>query len=261
MDIRNVGKRGILFTFYDLGIATNVYIIRGEKRFYVIDTYLGPEVMRQVNQYIIKEYDGMGENGGEEGSGGMQGTGGRAVIVVNTHSHWDHIWGNSLYSSGLIISHSKCREHIREQGLHELEKYGKYQRGEVVITLPNLTFTDEMLFEDDGILLYYTPGHTDDGLSVLETRDRVLFAGDNLERPVPSLSSRDLNGYARTLEEYLRLDFQAVIGGHTGIEGKSLVTDNLNYIKKVLSGDCAEFETGAYAENHRANMDWLRSGQ
>ncbi len=239
MDIKHVGSRGILFTFHDLGIATNVYVIRGKKRCYIIDTYLGPDVMQQINEYIMSPQGAMD------------------VIVVNSHSHWDHVWGNSLYSTSLIISHAACGEHMRQNGLAELEKYAQYKKGDVCLTFPNFTFTDRICFEDDNILIYHTPGHTVDELSVLDIRDRVLFAGDNLERPVPSFSSKNLKEYVHTLEGYLDMEFQTAIGGHTGCEDKSLILHNLDYVKKVLSGDTAEFETGECAEGHRANVEWL----
>ncbi|MBW4829012.1 MAG: MBL fold metallo-hydrolase [Clostridiaceae bacterium] len=73
MNIKKVRNRGILFTFHDLGIPTNVYAIYGEHYTYIIDTYLGPDIIKLV--------------------------GDKPIIVVNTHSHWDHVWENSLYFS------------------------------------------------------------------------------------------------------------------------------------------------------------------
>jgi cyclase len=87
MEIKKVGRRGTLFTFYDLGIPTNVYVINAKQYVYILDTYLGPDIMKMINQYIKEQY------------------GNKQVIVVNSHSHWDHVWGNSFFSPTIIISH------------------------------------------------------------------------------------------------------------------------------------------------------------
>lgn len=241
MEYKNLGSRGTLFTFHDLGIPTNVYIINAKQHVFIIDTYLGPDFMKPINQYIGKQY------------------GSKPWIIVNSHSHWDHVWGNSLYTSNLIIAHRRCKEYLQRDGLKELEENKSYKRGEIVLTYPNLTFTDRIYFEDDKVLLYHTPGHTEDGISVLDLQDKVLFAGDNLERPIPYLNSINLSQYIHTLEDYLNLETEIIIGGHTGREDKSLVYHNLNYVKKVLSGDTTEYELGKYSEYHKTNMQWFKN--
>lgn len=239
MNVKKVKNRGILFTFHDLGIPTNVYIIQGERYIYIIDTYLGPDIMKSVNQYIVDLF------------------GDKQIIVVNTHSHWDHVWGNSLYSSSFIIAHEKCKKYMQQHGIEALEEYGKYRKGEVIITYPNLTFTNKIFFEEDSVLIYHTPGHTDDGISVLDMKDKVLFAGDNLERPIPYLMSKDLNQYMSTLENYLKIDADIIIGGHTDCEDKDLVRDNLDYVKKVIAGETIEMKAKEFEEYHKTNIAWL----
>jgi glyoxylase-like metal-dependent hydrolase (beta-lactamase superfamily II) len=239
MEIKNVGSRGLLFTFHDLGIATNVYVINAKQHVYIVDTYLGPEVMKLINQHIEELY------------------GSKPIIAVNSHSHWDHVWGNSLYSSSLIIAHKKCREYMQEEGLKKLEEHGEYKMGDIVLTYPNLTFDSKLYFEEDKVLIYHTPGHTDDCISVLDEEDKVLFAGDNLERPIPYLMSKDLSQYILTLEDYLNVDANIIIGGHTACEDKRLIIHNLDYVKKVLSGEIIEIESSEFEEYHKTNMNWL----
>lgn len=239
MKVKKVRNRGILFTFKDLDIPTNIYTIQGGRYIYIIDTYLGPDIMKSVNQYIGDTF------------------GNKPIIVVNTHSHWDHVWGNSLYSSSFIVAHKKCKKHMQQYGLQELEEFGKYRKGEVIITYPNLTFTDKIFFEEDDVLIYHTPGHTDDGISILDMEDKILFAGDNLERPIPYLMSKDLNQYMSTLESYLKIDADIIIGGHTDCEDKDLVRDNLDYVKKVIFGETIEIKSKEFEEHHKANLAWL----
>jgi glyoxylase-like metal-dependent hydrolase (beta-lactamase superfamily II) len=241
MDITKVGSRGELFTFYDIGIATNVYVIYGQNHVYIIDTYLGPEVMQKVNEHIEKK------------------AGNSTKVIINTHSHWDHIWGNSLYSSDLIIAHKRCRELIEEEGTAELDKYRQYEKGKVELVYPNMTFTDKIYFEEDSIILYYTPGHTDDCISVIDKADKVLYAGDNIERPIPYLSSIQLEKYVDTLKDYLNNEIDIVIGGHTGIEDKTLIEENLEYVSKVLKDEFIEISSKEFEEYHKVNLDFIKN--
>lgn len=239
MEIRKVGSRGVLFTFYDLGIPTNIYAIDAKHHIFIIDTYLGPEIMEEVDLYIR---DAFGQ---------------KPMLVVNTHSHWDHVWGNGYYSDVLILSHEKCRIYMKQEGSVELEKHSEYRRGDVILTYPNIAITDKVHFYEDDIVIYYTPGHTDDSISVWDMKDKVLFAGDNLEKPIPYIECLNLGQYVKTLEAYLRVDADAVIGGHTHLEDKSLVEANLHYIKKVLTGEAIEVKSEVFQEYHKANMAWL----
>jgi len=241
MEIKKVGNKGILFTFYDLNMPTNVYVINGKSYFYVIDTYLGPDIMDKVSQYMKTHY------------------GDKQAVVVNTHNHWDHVWGNCFFPSSIIISHKLCKKNMEKYGDEALLEYKDLKRGDVTLTYPNLTFTDEIWFEEDNLYIYYTPGHTNDGISIVDFEDKVLLAGDNLERPIPYIASKNLKQYIKTLEDYLKLDVDFIIGGHTACEDKRLVEDNLDYIKKVSVGDCTEFEKGEYAANHKCNMEFLKS--
>ncbi len=243
MKITKVGSRGTLFTFDDLGIPTNVYVINGTHHIFIIDTYLGPTVMNQINQYIEEKLPK------------------KPWIIINSHSHWDHVWGNSLYSSSLIIAHEKCKELMQKEGLRDLERFKEYQKGEVVLTYPNLTFTDKIAFEEDQILIYHTPGHTEDEISVLDLKDKVLFVGDNLERPIPFIMARDLKQYIDTLEDYLKVDAEIIIGGHTDMENKGLIEDNLRYLEKVITEDYLGYEVGEYKEYHQTNMKWLEENK
>lgn len=241
MEIKKIGNRGVLFSFDELGIPTNVYVIHGEKHVFILDTYLGPDAMKPINQYIEEAF------------------GNKPIIAVNSHSHWDHVWGNSLYSSSFIIAHEKCKEYMQKEGKEKLEKYGEHQKGEVVLTYPNLTFTGKLYFQEDQVLIYHTPGHTEDAISVLDMEDKVLFAGDNLERPIPYLMSKDLGQYIDTLQDYLNLDVNVIIGGHTGCEDKRLVINNLDYVKKVFAGEYIEIESEEFEAYHKTNLNYLQA--
>lgn len=235
MDIKQVGSRGILFSFDDIGGITNVYVINGTKHIFIIDTYIGPKVMEQVNRYIEND---MGK---------------KSIIVINTHYHWDHVWGNCAYKACPIVAHEKCLEFLAKNGEEDLKKHKEYAKGDVKITLPNLTFTEKLLFREDGVRLFHSPGHTEDSISIYDEQDKVLIIGDNLERPIPYLMAENLDAYLITLQSYLEIDFQVVIGGHIGLEGEQLIHDNAEYIKSFAEGCAPESEDEEYKYIHGLN--------
>lgn len=235
VEVKQVGSRGVLFSFDELGGVVNVYLINGHKHIYIIDTYIGPDAMEQVNSYI-------GKNFGE-----------KPVVVVNTHHHWDHVWGNCAYISFPIVAHKRCLELLCEKGDEDFAKYGEHAKGKVEIILPSITFTTELEFEDDKVLLFHSPGHTEDCITIFDKLDKVLIVGDNLERPIPYLMAKSLETYMKTLNSYLEMDFNAVIGGHIGIEGKELIHKNAEYIRRFAEGCAPELEDGEYKYIHELN--------
>ncbi|TDT51344.1 MBL fold metallo-hydrolase [Fonticella tunisiensis] len=216
MKIQRIGKRGMIFTFDDLkdgfGCITNVYVIRGRRHIFICDTYLGPEPMKGIMSYVEANFDK------------------RPIIVFNSHSDWDHIWGNCFFKTNTIIAHRLCRERIVENGHRELCEYRDFHRGKVELVPPNLTFDSQMDFVEDGVKFFYSPGHTEDSASCFDMEDKILYAGDNLERPTPFLQWNGLQTYIVTLKNYLKLNFEAIIPSHSEISGKDIIINNMEYI-------------------------------
>ncbi len=235
MNVKEIGKRGILFTFYELdSYPTNVFVIRGKTHTFVCDTFLGPASMEEVKSYLRYHY---GEN---------------PFVVFNSHSHWDHIWGNCAFQS-IITSHSLCREAIKKEGESELQQYEEYKQGDVKIVLPNLTFKESIFFPDENVEFFYTPGHTVDSASCLDHEDNTLFVGDNVEAPIPYLFHRNLAEYVRTLQTYL--DFRAfTIPGHGVPCSESLILENLEYVEAFKENSTEKYERGPYQPIHHLNV-------
>lgn len=214
MKIEKIKNRGVLFTLktaFDWDM--NIYLILGNKYNYIIDTGLGPLNIAPVIEYINNDS--------------------KPIIIINTHYHWDHIWGNSLFKECTIISHKLCRDIIEENWEGMLEKYGRHCMGEVEICLPNIVFEKEVYFPDDKIRIIYTPGHSVDSISVIDEDEKVLHVGDNigdtLDEIVPDIDcEKDI--YIDTLLKYRDIDFDTCVSGHNVIVGK----DVINKIMQVL---------------------------
>lgn len=235
MVIQDLGTRCVLFTFDD---QISICLIRGSNRVYLCDTHLGPDSMECVKEYIATHHDG------------------KEIIVFNTHSDWDHVWGNCAFPGAIIIGHQQCRERLREIGPFDLEHMASYHRGAVELILPNLTFSEKMIFEEDDIEFIHMPGHTVDSAVCFDRRDSVLFVGDLVEDPIPYLDYRDLQTYITTLQKIKEIPAAIKISAHSGIIDTPLIVKNMNYITDILTGNPVNPEIYQNAPDvHKFNLN------
>ena len=187
---------------YDL----NLGLILGTRYNFVIDTGLGSNSVAPILEYIGDDT--------------------KPRIVINTHCHWDHIWGNWVFKDSLIISHTMCRELEDKHWDGALKDFGESADGEIHKCLPNLVFDGSLYFPDDGILLFHTPGHAPDGISVFDETDKVLYAGDNIgdtETQIVPWIDTDLETFRALIGIYKKYDFKICISGHNKPQDKSVL--------------------------------------
>ena len=206
MPIETVKNRGTMFVFSPDEWNLNVYVINGSEHTFVIDTALGYGSMSTVLIHA-KQY-------------------GKPVVVINTHHHWDHIWGNGAFTGSSIIAHKHCTDLICKTWDTSFAQKKRYRDGETPICLPNLLFDSELYFPEDKIKLFYSPGHTADSISVLDEEDKVLIAGDNIgdtmDDLLPSLSC-GIEQYRETLQRYKIMDFDTIVSGHNKVLHKDVI--------------------------------------
>jgi glyoxylase-like metal-dependent hydrolase (beta-lactamase superfamily II) len=206
MKITTVGKRGVVFTFDDLSSEeydspTNIYVIDGNKHIFICDTFLGPESMKGVQDYIDDHFSE------------------KQIIIFNSHYHWDHHWGNCFFEKSDIIGNELTQEMIINKGKETLKTNKKFHRGKITLTPPNILFQNKLSFLQDDVIFFFSPGHTPDSSSCFDLQDKILFAADNLEEPIPYLpkSHNDLLTYINTLYQYQKLKPEIIIPGHGSI--------------------------------------------
>jgi len=245
MKIQQIGSRGTLFIFEQndspVPYSTSIYLINANKHIFLCDTHLGPVSMEPVKKYI---------NDMES----------KPVIIFNSHSDYDHIWGNCAFEKELILAHETCRKLILEQGESVLKNLSHYRNGEVVLKLPVLTFDSKIVFEEDDVEFFYTPGHTIDSASCFDKKDKVIFSGDLLEEPIPYLGYHKLEEYIKTLELLKKMPAKIIISAHSGLVEDKLFNDNLSYIKIVYSGEELHLTDDKSKEIHDFNMKNIKAG-
>jgi glyoxylase-like metal-dependent hydrolase (beta-lactamase superfamily II) len=112
--------------------------------------------------------------------------------VFNTHYHWDHAFGNQVFSTSAIWGHVNCRTELVERGLEPVDRLvaaypadaAEYRA--VVVTPPTDTFEERAVIDLGNRvaeLSYLGRGHTNSD-AVLHAGE-VTFAGDLVEEGAP----------------------------------------------------------------------------
>lgn len=219
METQKIGSRNYVFKYHLPDWDLNLHTILGEKNNYVIDTGLGAGSVAPIKTLLAGST--------------------KPTIVINTHYHWDHVWGNHCFKKCTILSHTLCRQMMAENWAEMLEKHGQLASGAVEYCLPNLVFGSELSFPEDGIRVLYTPGHTVDSISVFDEVDRILDAGDNIgdtmEEIVPALST-EKSTYVDTLHKYMRLGAGTCICGHNALLKPDVFGKILNALGEARPG-------------------------
>ncbi|GAP17486.1 MBL fold metallo-hydrolase [Levilinea saccharolytica] len=161
--------------------------------------------------------------------------------IINTHNHADHTWGNCFFPGATIIAHSLTGQIMAERGQTALEAARKQNPAfkNVKIVLPHLTFDEGQITLRVGkknLVLFSTPGHSRDGISILVEEDRVLFAGDAF-MPIPYVVDGSLDQLSETMKSMGKMGLENIIQGHGDIilrgEIDNAVKENVAYLSAV----------------------------
>ena len=243
------------------GFPTVAAVALTPTRAFVIDTLMRPQDMRPVLELLAER------------------AGSRRMVVVNTHHHWDHVYGNAAFAHTDIVAQRACPRLIQAQ-LGSADESLQLPPPEGV-PLPNITFGDRLTYSDAGesVHLIHTPGHSEDSLVVFLTESRLLLGGDTVEWPLPNFAQRDgMREWVRTLRQLKQLPVDLVAPSHGPAMGKEIIDANERYIVGVSHAVAAAKAAGVgrgdlylpvgdfldagvavddvYAEVHRENLLW-----
>jgi glyoxylase-like metal-dependent hydrolase (beta-lactamase superfamily II) len=180
--------------------------------------------------------------------------------VVNTHYHWDHSFGNSVFTESQLWGQVRCRQALVDRGeemLAELEAWMPADEflpmRSVVIVPPDHTFESEatLVLGDRSVTLHYLGrGHTDSDI-VVHAGD-VTFAGDLLEEGSPPYVEDSFP--ADWVETLARLSKEArgsIVPGHGNVMGPAQIEQSRAemawIVERALAGD-TDFAASPYRE-------------
>ena len=172
-------------------------------------------------------------------------------MLVNTHHHGDHTYGNSLFSGAVIIGHENCRAALiatgppRNVGIWEPVDWG-----EVTLAAPTLTFTEGVrLWSDDRPLDVSYAGqaaHTTNDCLVWLPEQQVLFCGDLLfNGGTPFLLMGSVRGAIDVLTRVLAaVPARTIVPGHGAPCDQRLIGVTVGYLEFVLGTAAKGIEAG-----------------
>jgi glyoxylase-like metal-dependent hydrolase (beta-lactamase superfamily II) len=154
-------------------------------------------------------------------------------IVLDTHHHFDHTFGNALFRPAEIWGHERCAVVLRESGeamrarVIEAMPDLAGELAEVEIVPPTRTVGARGAIDVGGRtveLHHLGRGHTDNDLVAVVSDAEVVFAGDLLENGgQPSFGDAFPLDWAETNRRMLELiaPGAAVVPGHGEVAGRA----------------------------------------
>ncbi|MBX7444924.1 MULTISPECIES: MBL fold metallo-hydrolase [unclassified Arthrobacter] len=192
------------------GSLLNTGLVIGAERAMVIDTGCGPRQGREILDAVRAKTQ-------------------LPLVVVNTHAHYDHFFGNAVFAEAGVTefwAHRNCATEIDERGDLQRRFVGTLEpemsAGEgrnVELVVPNAIVKDQPVLVDLGgltaTLFYLGRGHTDGDLLV--GTSTTLYVGDLVEQGAhPSFEDSYPEEWADVLRHIsaLRHRYEFLIPGH-----------------------------------------------
>jgi cyclase len=187
--------------------------------------------------------------------------------VVNTHFHYDHTDGNSIFPPDVqIIGHEFVRTAIltfdvlhREPFLTSQAQMPTEQRAQIKPTPPNVTYSSQMTLHKGAReiqLLFLGRGHTAGDTVVFLPNEKIVCTGDLMESRLAYMGDAFFDEWVSTLEALKKLDFTLVLPGHgTPFKEKVLITAFQSYLTDITKQVTELRRQGVSADDAAKRVD------
>ncbi|HEX5828043.1 MAG TPA: MBL fold metallo-hydrolase [Candidatus Limnocylindrales bacterium] len=169
-------------------------------------------------------------------------------IVVNSHGHSDHVFGNQVFAPAPIWGHERCVTMVTRSGRRQLEGVATAipdladDLAEVTFTPPTCTFLEQATIcladQREVELAYLGRGHTDNDIVMRVPDADVLCAGDLLEAgAAPFFGDGFPMDWPATAEALLGMvgPTTVVVPGHGDHGGRAFVEASLEGFRAVAA--------------------------
>jgi len=208
---------------------TNAGIIVGDESVLVIDSLRVPSFARD----LIKDVKDI--------------TNKPIKFVIDTHSHWDHSWGNEEFPDATIIGHKNCyaemvdvewNEQWRKKVTSSNDPWS--EEGNIVnITPPNMTFETSMQMYFGGRKLdlkYFGKAHTSGDIYIHLPNEKIVFTGDVAQDGgVPYLGDCYPVDWPETDNKLAALPIERFVSGHGPIGNHQALQGARDFIHNLVN--------------------------
>lgn len=201
------------YAFYD----QNIGVVLGDGEALVIDTRSTHRQGREILDDLRKL------------------TASPVTVVVDTHGHFDHAFGNHVFRPAVIWGHERCVTFMARTGETRRPKIAAEEPelaadlAEVIIDPPDRTFAETATVEVGGRaveLRYLGRGHTDHDIVIGVPGAGVLFAGDLIENgAVPFFGDGYPLDWPATAAALAELVDGVVVPGHGDHAGRAFAME------------------------------------
>ena len=198
-------------------------------------------------------------------------------FVIDTHSHWDHSWGNEEFPEATIIGHKNCyaemidmewNEEWRKKVVSSNDPWS--EEGNLVnITPPNMTFETSMQLYFGGreiYLKYFGRAHTSGDIYIHLPKEKIVFTGDVAQDGgVPYLGDCYPADWPETDNQLASLPIERFMSGHGPIgdhnalvEAKDFIHTLVDSLKHAIADGQDSLEASKYVINEMSPKygDW-----
>lgn len=194
------------------------YLVTGTEKALVIDTMNGYEDVRKLAETLTD----------------------LPLIVVNTHGHPDHVYGDVYFEEVYMHpdDHALAKQYMHLPAFKEEMK----RRGLKMPRLLSVREGDQFDLGKIALEVYHVPGHTPGGICLLDRKDRLLFTGDSvIEQTWMQMDeSLPMHVFLDSLESLgkIRSAFDYILTGHTRMcpEDASLCEAQRRAVTEVING-------------------------
>jgi len=158
-------------------------------------------------------------------------------LLINTHHHGDHTYGNCLVPEAVAMAHPFVRKHIQAMGLGLRAFFPEVEMGDLTPRPPEVTFAEPLtLYLGDRRvdLIPVGPAHTPGDVVVWLPEERVLLAGDLFFKgSTPFFAEGSLFRYGDALARVRALQPRVIVPGHGPLCGPEVVEETEGYLRFV----------------------------
>ena len=225
---------------------TNSGFIVGDDSVLVIDSNRAPSVAREIIADVKRVTD-------------------KPIrYVIDTHYHWDHLFGNQEFPGSVIIGQANVRieleqygESMRERIIRDQPDYAEEMKT-VQIRPPEVTFEDKLSLHFAGRridLLYFGYAHTKGDIFIYLPDDRVVYTGDCIAaRRAPAMMDGHIRSWVTVDDRVLELDVERFGPGHGVVGTKQDMVEARTFMADFWQGCVSAFREGKSEDEAFASL-------